>query len=286
MNARYVWIQAYQEQHSIEKMADLLEVTPSRYYAWRKAPKSLRQQENEQIQEEMEPIWLASRKQYGSPRMTQALRQKGIVVGHNRVARLMRDTEMKPKRKHHWKATTQSNHLLPVAENLLGRNFEADKPNQKWVSDLTYIQTAEGWLYLAVVLDLYSRKIVGWSMNVEMKTELVLDALNMAVLNRRPGPGLIFHSDRGVQYASKAFRQRLSELDFQQSMSRKGNCWDNACAESFFGSMKQEGCGMLFKSRQEARIHLFEYIEAFYNRQRLHSTLGYFSPEDFERRSA
>jgi len=285
MSQRYAWIQGHQGQHSVEKMAQMLEVTPSRYYAWRKVPQSPRERENEQLQEEMEQIWQASHQRYGSPRMTQALRQKGFEVGHNRVARLMRDSGMRAKRKHRWKATTQSKHKLPVAENLLARGFKADKPNQKWVADITYIPTVEGWLYLAVVLDLHSRKIVGWSM-MEMKTALVLDALNMAVVNRRPAPGLIFHSDRGVQYASEAFRQKLSELGFQQSMSRKGNCWYNVCFESFFSSMKQEGCGIIFKSRREARIHLFEYIECFYSRQRLHSTLGYFSPDDFERRSA
>lgn len=285
MNERYAWIQKHQEQHSVEKMAEALNVTSSGYYAWRKSPYSKRHQENEQLKEDILQAWEQGRQRYGSPRITQVLRQKSR-VGHNRVARLMREMGLQARAKKRWKVTTQSKHDLPIAENLLARNFEAKRPNEKWVGDITYILTAEGWLYLAVVLDLYSRKVVGWSMSHEMKTELVLDALNMAVVNRRPGPGLLFHSDRGVQYASRTFRERLSQLGIQQSMSRKGNCWDNACIESFFGTIKQEGCGILYKSRREARIHIFEYIEGFYNRQRIHSALGYFSPESFERRSA
>lgn len=286
MNARYPWIQAHQGQHSVEKMAQALEVTTSGYYAWRKAPESKRQKQNDQLKQEILAAWKQGRQRYGSPRVTQMLRQKGLVVSFKRVARLMREIGIQAQPKKRWKVTTQSKHRFPIAENLLARNFEATRPDEKWAGDITYLPTAEGWLYLAVVLDLHSRKMVGWSMSSEMKTDLVLDALNMAVVNRRPGPGLLFHSDRGVQYASCAFRARLSQLGMHQSMSRKGNCWDNACVESFFGTMKQEGCGMLYKSRQEARIHVFEYIESFYNRQRIHSTLGFLSPESFERRSA
>ena len=286
MNARYPWIQAHQGQHSVEKMAHALQVTTSGYYAWRKAPQSKRQKQNDQLKQEILAAWEQGRQRYGSPRITRILRQKGLVVSFKRVARLMREIGIQAKPKKRWKVTTQSKHRLPIAENLLARNFEAARPDEKWAGDITYILTAEGWLYLAVVLDLHSRKVVGWSMSHEMKTELVLDALNMAVVNRRPGPGLLFHSDRGVQYASGTFRERLHQLGIQQSMSRKGNCWDNACVESFFGTMKQEGCDILYKSRREARIHIFEYIEGFYNRQRIHSTLGYLSPEYFERRSA
>lgn len=286
MNARYPWIKAHQGQHSVEKMAQALDVTTSGYYAWRKKPQSKRSKENKLLQQEIFVAWEGGRQRYGSPRIARVLRQKGFVVSQKRVARLMRESGIQAKPKKRWKVTTQSNHRLPIAENLLARNFESIRPDEKWAGDITYILTAEGWLYLSVVLDLHSRKVVGWSMSHEMKTDLVLDALNMAVVNRRPGPGLLFHSDRGVQYASGAFRERLSQLGIRQSMSRKGNCWDNACMESFFGTMKQEGCGILFKSRQEARIHIFEYIEGFYNRQRIHSTLGYLSPECFERRSA
>ena len=286
MSPRYAWIQAHQEQHSVERMADALDVSRSGYYAWRKTPQSPRQQENEQLKEEITASFESSRKTYGSPRVTQDLRQKGRKVSRKRVARLMREVGLQARPKKRWKVTTQSKHRHPVAENSLDRDFMATGPDQKWAGDVTYILTAEGWLYLAVVLDLYSRKVVGWSMSTDMRADLVLDALNMAVADRKPKPGLLFHSDRGVQYASERFRARLAQLKIQQSMSRKGNCWDNACVESFFGTMKQEGCGILFKSRQEARLRIFEYIAGFYNPRRLHSTLGYFSPDRFERRVA
>lgn len=286
MSTRYAWIQAHQGQHSVERMVEALDVTHSGYYAWRQRPQSPRQHENEQLKEVIAATFEASRKTYGSPRVTQALRQDGRAVGHNRVARLMREMALQARSKKRWKVTTQSQHRHPIAENILDRDFKATRPDEKWAGDITYILTVEGWLYLAVVLDLHSRKVVGWSMNKEMKTELVLDALNMAVLDRKPNTGLLFHSDRGVQYASEAFKARLKQLGIQQSMSRKGNCWDNACVESFFGTMKQEGCSILFKSRQEARICIFEYISGFYNKRRLHSTLGYLSPDQFERRVA
>lgn len=286
MSERYAWIYAHQGSYSVEKMVDALDVSRSGYYAWRKAPQSPRQQENEQLKEKIRAAYEKSKKRYGSPRITHALRQNGNRIGHNRVARLMREMNIQARPKKRWKSTTQSKHQLPIAENNLERNFKASSPDQKWAGDITYIPTAEGWLYLAVVLDLFSRKVVGWSMGADMKTELVLDALNMAVINRKPNAGLLFHSDRGVQYASEAFRTRLKQLGIEQSMSRKGNCWDNACVESFFGTMKQEGCGILFKSRQEARICIFDYIAGFYNQHRLHSTLDYLSPDQFERRVA
>lgn len=286
MNTRYTWIQAHQEQHSVEKMVKALDVSRSGYYAWRKNPQSPRQRDNEQLKQEIAETFESSRKTYGSPRVTQALRQAGRRVSRKRVARLMREEGLRAWPKKRWKVTTQSKHRHPVAENSLGRDFTATGPDQKWAGDVTYMLTAEGWLYLAVVLDLYSRKVVGWSMSSEMKTDLVLDALNMAVADRKPKPGLLFHSDRGVQYAAERFRARLKQLGMQQSMSRKGNCWDNACVESFFGTMKQEGCGILFKSRQEARVCIFDYIAGFYNPRRLHSTLGYLSPDRFERRVA
>lgn len=286
MSPRYVWIQTHQEQHSVERMADVLDVSRSGYYAWRKNPQSLRQRENEQLKEEIAATFESSRKTYGSPRVAQALRQKGRRIGRHRVARLMREEGLQARPKKRWKVTTQSKHRHPVAENSLGRDFTSAGPDQKWAGDVTYILTAEGWLYLAVVLDLCSRKVVGWSMSTEMRADLVIDALNMAVADRKPKPGLLFHSDRGVQYASERFRACLGELGIKQSMSRKGNCWDNACVESFFGTMKQEGCGILFKSRQEARICIFDYIAGFYNPRRLHSTLGYLSPDQFERRVA
>lgn len=259
-----------------------LKVSRSAYSQWRKGKKSKRQLENEELSHLLQSEWEESRYQYGCPRLTERLRQKGWKVTRKRIARLMREKGMCAKRKKPWKVTTQSKHRYPIAENILNRDFRADQPNQKWVGDITYLLTQEGWLYLAVVMDLHSRKIVGWSMNTHMRTDLVLDALNMAIQDRKPLEGLLFHSDRGVQYASDAYRKRLKQAKITQSMSRKGNCWDNSPMESFFGTLKQEGCGILFKSRQEARIHVFDYIETFYNPQRIHSKLGYLSPNQFE----
>jgi putative transposase len=282
MSQRYEWILAHQNSHRVEKMVSALKVSRSAYFKWRKLEKSQRKLENEVLIQLIYQEWEASRYQYGCPRLTARLRQLGWKVSRKRVARLMREQGICARHKKPWKATTQSKHTLPVAENILGRDFQADKPNQKWVGDITYLWTQEGWLYLAVVMDLHSRKIVGWSMDSMIKTSLVLDALNMALANRKPAKGLLFHSDRGVQYASHAYRKRLKHAKIIQSMSRKGNCWDNAAMESFFGSLKQEGCGILFKSRLEARIHVFDYIESFYNPQRIHSALGYLSPNQFE----
>jgi len=181
--------------------------------------------------------------------------------------------------------TTDSNHSRPVAENILNRQFQVSEPNRVWAGDITYIPTREGWLYLSVVLDLNSRKVVGWSMAQTMETDLVLGAMNMALQRRETAPGLLFHSDRGSQYASQAFQEHLKGYSMSQSMSRKGNCYDNACSESFFGTLKLECCDRVFTTRKEASSAIFEYIEVFYNRQRLHSSLGYLSPEQFEQQS-
>lgn len=286
MKSRYAWIEAHRGQHSVEKMVHLLRVSRSAYYASRKAVPSPRKQEEEHLKAEIQQTFAQSRRRYGSPRIHQVLRQQGYRVGHNRVARLMRVQGLQAVPKRRWTSTTQSQHRLPVAENVLNRDFQAAGPNEKWASDLTYLPTSEGWLYLAVVLDLYSRQVVGWSLGADMRTELVLDALDMAVKRRRPGPGLLFHSDRGSQYASVAFRERLQARRMLQSMSRRGNCWDNACVESFFGSLKQEAYRQPLQTRKAARLAVFEYIEGFYNPHRLHSTLGYLSPIQFERRVA
>lgn len=224
-----------------------------------------------------------SRGTYGSPRITRALKKKGIVCGKNRVARLMRDNGITGKTKRKYKATTNSKHNYPVAENLINQNFNIDRPNQIWVADITYIPTDEGWLYLAAIEDLFQRKIVGWAMNSTMTRQLTLDALRQAVKRYRPPAGLIHHSDRGSQYASHEYQQALRDYQFITSMSRKGNCYDNACMESFFGTLKLELIyGNRFKTRAEARQAVFEYIEVFYNRIRLHSSLGYMSPLEYE----
>lgn len=224
-----------------------------------------------------------SRKAYGSPRITEDLQAKGIKCSENRVARLMKSNGIVAKAAKKFKATTNSKHNLPVAENLLKQNFESDKPNTVWTSDITYIWTMEGWLYLAVILDLYSRQVVGWAMSDRLTSDFVIKALYQAIGRRRPASGCIFHSDRGVQYASADFTEVLNAHGFIQSMSRKGNCYDNAVTESFFHTLKTEHVyDYRYETRAEATQSIFEYIEMFYNRQRRHSALGYRSPVSFE----
>jgi transposase InsO family protein len=220
---------------------------------------------------------------YGSPRLTEELARRGLRVGHNRVARVIAKHGLGAIRKKPFRVTTKSAKGQWVAENLLARQFTVSNPNQVWVSDITYVATAEGWLYLAIVLDLCSRRVVGWSMGTRVDSELVLGALRMALLQRRPPRGLLFHSDRGSQYASRAFRSAATRSGIQQSMSRKGDCWDNACAESFFKSLKAELIGRhIYASRDEAQAAIFEYVEVFYNRKRLHSSLDYLTPTEYE----
>ena len=224
-----------------------------------------------------------SRGTYGSPRITKDLQATGTKCSENRVARLMKNNGIVGKAKKKFKATTNSKHNLPVAENLLKQNFAAQKPNTIWVSDITYIWTLEGWLYLAVILDLYSRQVVGWAMSDRLTSGFVVKAVYQAIGRRNPGSGCIFHSDRGVQYASSDFRDVLNAFGFIQSMSRKGNCYDNAVAESFFHTLKIEHVyDHRYEARAEARQSIFDYIEIFYNRQRRHSALGYRSPISFE----
>jgi putative transposase len=214
--------------------------------------------------------------------MVRELRSRGFPAGKERVERLMRENGIRGRHKRRYKATTDSKHALPVAENLLDRNFTPRAPNQAWSADLTYVWTDEGWLYLAVVLDLFNREIVGWSIKPRMTADIVIDALTMAWFRRKPAAGLIHHSDRGSQYASEAFQTALARYGMICSMSRKGNCWDNAPAESFFNSLKNERVhGTHYATREEAVADLFDYMEVFYNRSRRHSTLGYHSPVQF-----
>ena len=274
----------HRRSHSVEKMARVLEVSRSGYYKWLIRPESSRQQENEELIGRIREIQEDSRYRYGSPRVTEALHQRGYQVGHNRIARLMRGNGLGRRPQKRFRSTTNSKHEFPVAENLLNREFTVAQANQVWASDITFIATAEGWLYLCVVIDLYSRKVVGWAMSTRMTTNLVLAAFMMAIMRRRPPEGLLFHSDRGSQYCSYAFRARMKRYGMVQSMSRKGDCWDNAPVESFFKTLKSELTGYrAFNDRKQARRAIFEYIEVFYNRQRLHSTLGYLTPEEFER---
>jgi putative transposase len=284
---KFRFIEEHREVHSVVKMAKILGVTRGGYYAWRSRTPSQRSAEEQRIVEQIQVIQAEVKDRYGSPRVHRELQGRGIRVGHNRVARLMRLKGLGAKRRKRYRSTTDSAHALPVAENLVNRRFEVPVANRVWVSDLTYIPTAEGWLYLCTILDLHSRRVVGWSMSSGMTSDLVVQALVMAVLLRRPPKGLIFHSDRGSQYCSHVFRRWAARYGIRQSMSRKGDCWDNAPAESFFKTLKAELYGhQAFRTRQEARTVIFEYIEVFYNRIRLHSSLGYQSPADFERQSA
>ena len=267
-------------------MCQILDVSRSGYYAWISRPESHRKRSNRDLLERIKKIYKVSRETYGSPRVTKALNNDGIKCGKNRVAKLMKENNIAAKTKRKFKATTNSKHSYPVAPNLLNQNFKATKPNQIWVADITYIPTDEGWLYLAAIVDLFQRKVVGWAMDSTMTKQLCIDALNQAIGRCRPSRGLIHHSDRGVQYASNEYKNVLKNYGITQSMSRKGNCYDNACMESFFGTLKTELIYFTrFKTRAEARLAIFEYIEVFYNRIRLHSKLGYRSPEDFEKLS-
>jgi len=282
---KYGFIDKHRGSHSVEKMAELMEVSRGGYYAWRLRPRSQRNREDEQLVTAIRAIQEGSKYRYGSPRVKAALGRQGYRVGKNRVARLLRENGLGARRRKRLRSTTDSKHSLPVAENLLNRDFEVAAANQAWVSDISFVGTAQGWLYVSTIIDLYSRKVVGWSMSSRMKTNLVIEAFMMAMMRRRPPEGVIFHSDRGSQYCSHAFRRRLKAYGFRQSMSRKGDPWDNAPAESFYKTLKSELCGhSAFKTREQARAAIFEYIEVFYNRLRLHSTLGYQTPEEYERK--
>jgi transposase InsO family protein len=270
-------------------MCRVLEVHRSGYYAWqhRQLTKQLgkRAQENKELTEAIREIHRNSKERYGAPRVTAELHRQGFRCSHNRVARLMKASAIKAKRRRAYRVTTRSNHPL-ASPNLLDRNFTAQAQDRVWTSDITYVKTREGWIYVATVMYLFSRKIVGLAMRNRMSKELVCDALKQAIMHRRPEPGLLLHSDRGSQYSSWSYREIIHANGFKQSMSRKGNCWDNAPMESFFKTMKvEEVYRRKYQTREEARQSIFEYIEIFYNRQRLHSTLGYETPESFEAQS-
>ena len=280
---RYEFIEYHRSAFRVTKMCYVLEVSRSAYYAWRKRPKSKRERENEQLVEKIKQIHNTSRCLYGSPRITAELRYQGTCCGHNRVARLMRRHGIVARTKRRFKVTTHSRHKLPVAPNILNRQFQAPCVDRIWLSDITYIRTQEGWLYLAAILDVCSRQIVGWSMDAFLGQELVLGALRQALGRRKPSEGLIFHSDRGVQYAGESVRALLAERAFTQSMSGKGNCFDNAMMETFFATLKTELVHFeSYRNRAEAKHSIFEYIEVYYNRIRRHSALGYLSPVEFE----
>ncbi len=264
-----------------------MEVSNSGYYAWRSKPGSNRGKENLRLLTHIKAVHKESKNTYGSPRIHVELCSRGIRCGKNRVARLMKQNGIQAKHKRKFKATTDSNHNLPVHENKLNRSFGAESANKSWVADITYIWTREGWLYLAVILDLFSRRIVGWSMKENLGKQLAIDALLMALGTRGSVSGILHHSDRGSQYASREYQRLLKKKGICCSMSRKANCLDNAVVESFFSSLKREWVqGKSYWTRAEARADIFHYIEAWYNRKRRHSTLGYLSPAEFEARAA
>lgn len=263
-------------------MSRVLEVSTSGYYDWRRRP-TRSKQDDERLLVEIRAIHAESKQRYGSPRIHRALRDRGIRCSEKRVARLMQTHGIRARRVRRFKATTDSKHSLPVAKNVLDRHFEVDVPNARWAADITYIWTQQGWLYLAVVMDLFSRRIVGWSMQETLERFLVINALTMALRRRRPGSGLLHHSDRGSQYASLDYQRLLRQAGCTCSMSRKGNCWDNAPVESFFSTLKMELIHhRRYRTRAEARVEVFEFIESWYNRERLHSSLGYMSPVAYE----
>lgn len=280
---KYAWIDQHRRMYGLAESCAVLEVSISGYQAWRRGGSPNRKRLTDaQMLALIQAIHTELKGAYGSPRMVRELRGRGFPASKERVERLMRENGIRARHKRRFKATTDSKHALPVAPNLLARDFTPEAPNQAWSADMTYIWTDEGWLYLAVVLDLFNREVVGWSIKPRMTADIVIDALTMAWFRRKPAPGVIHHSDRGSQYASHAFQARLKEYGMVCSMSRKGNCWDNAPSESFFNSLKNERVhGTRYSTRADAEADLFDYIEPFYNRKRRHSTLGYASPEKF-----
>ncbi len=280
---KYRFIEENRSGFVVEKMCLALKVSRSGYYAWKGRGKSRCELENEDLDQVIRKAHRRSRERYGSPRIAKELEARGVKCSESRVARRMRLSGIVAKTRRRFKVTTRSKHNYPVTYNLINQNFNTERPDQTWVSDITYVWTREGWLYLAVILDLFSRQVVGWSMSHSLSQELALKAFRQALWHRSPGSGVIFHSDQGVQYACQAFRDLLKEHKFVQSMSNKGNCYDNAVAESFFHTLKTELVYFeSYQTRDEARKSIFEYIEIFYNRQRRHSTLGYLSPVNFE----
>lgn len=278
----------YQQKgrHSVRSLCEALQVSPSGYYAFRGRPRCRRVREADELRVHIQACFEASKRTYGSPRVHRDLQEQGYTCSRNRVARIMRENRIAVHPRRRFVVTTDSNHSQPVAANLLDQDFGADQPNTRWVSDITYIWTREGWLYLAAVLDLHNREVVGWSMHNEMDRSLVIDALTSALRKRQPAAGLICHSDRGSQYASNDYQAALAAAGIQCSMSRRGNCYDNAPMESFFGSLKRELVHRArFATRDQARAAIFWWIEVWYNRQRRHSALGYLSPEQFARQS-
>ena len=276
---RFQFIEDHREEFPVKLMCKVLEVSTSGYYAWRGRPPSKREMANRELTKEIRAAFEESGETYGSPRIYQVMRNRGLMCSENRVARLMALEGLQAKQTRRFRTTTRRNKAHRAAPNLLKRDFTADRPNQKWLADITYISTLEGWLYLAAILDLFSRKIVGWAMSDRITTDLTLAALRMAVRQRRPGPGLVHHSDQGSQYTDSRYQDVLKANGIQPSMNGVGSWYDNAPMESFFGTLKAEHVHhCIYRTRDEARPDLFYYIEGFYNLRRLHSSLAYVSP--------
>jgi putative transposase len=280
---KYAWIDAERRHFDLAELCAVLDVSVSGYRAWKGGGQADRKRLTDaQMLALIRAIHAELKGAYGSPRMVRELRARGFSASKERVERLMRENGIRARHKRRYKATTDSTHALAVAKNVLDRNFQPSTPNQVWASDITYLWTDEGWLYLAIVLDLFNREVIGWSLKPRMTADIVTDALTMAWFRRKPAPGVLHHSDRGSQYASYAFQQKLSAYGMTCSMSRKGNCWDNAPTESWFNSFKNERVhGVRCATHAEMSAAAFEYIEVFYNRKRMHSTLGYKTPAQF-----
>ena len=281
---RFAFIQQHAEEFPVDVMCEVLEVSRSGYYAWRDRPASSQAQRREELVKRIQAAHAESQKNYGSPRIHRELRDQGIICSENTVARLMKDRGIRSKMHRRFVVqTTDSRHGHPIAENRLNQQFDVPAPNQVWAADITYIPTGEGWLYLAVVIDLCSRKVVGWAADDHLRAELPAAALQMALTHRRPQGNLLHHSDRGVQYACDDYQGLLAKHGITCSMSRRGNCYDNAVVESFFGTLKTELIHHhTYATRNDARLALFEYLEVFYNRKRRHSALDYVSPAEYE----
>lgn len=280
---KYAWIQQHSGEFAVETLCRFMKVSRSADYAWLQRPETAGENEDDELTELIKTAFAKSRATYGTRRLKVALFQRKRTVSRRRIGRLMRQADLTCKTKRKFKATTNSQHDLPIADHVLNRQFKVMQPNQVYAGDITSIATQEGWLYLAVVIDLCSRQVVGWSMAEHRRAKLVNDALLMALWKRKPDKGLLWHTDRGSQYASESHRTLLKQHGIRQSMSRKGNCWDNSVSESFFHTLKTELIHQqTYHTRDQAKHAVFEYIEVFYNRDRLHSANGYMSPVDYE----
>ena len=281
---RFPFIDGHRDEFPVTLMVRVLNVSPSGYYAWRRRPTSAREMANRQLAQQIEAVYNDNRGVYGSPRIYHELKEQGVACSENRIARLMRLCGLQAKQARRFKVTTKRNRAHRAAPNLLKRDFAADRPDRKWLADITYIATGEGWLYLAAILDLYARRIVGWAMSDRMTSDLSISALQMALLKRQPRGGLLHHSDQGSQYTNQVYQALLKAHGIRGSMNGAGSWYDNAPMESFFGTLKGElvhHC--VYHTRNEARVDVFSYIESFYNRHRRHSALDYRSPEAHER---